>query len=499
MATIRKQSIVSSLFIYAGFVIGAINVLVLFPRYFTPAQFGLTRILVDIAMILAALGTAALVPVGFKFFPFYKHYLPKQKNDHFTLLLSLFLISQVILIILYPWIKPWIIRKFSVRSPILTENLDLVLPLTFFMGMFTLFETFAWNIGKQIIANLTKELLFRSIVMILILLWIAGWITSFDQFIGIYAFSYLPLALLLGLVIVASKKYHITFSFSKLTKRMAPLMARFGGAYFLSALLNVVAKTNDTIIIASQSIGGLADAAIFTIATYLVTVMEVPQRSVISAATPQIAQAWKDHDMAKLDRLYKKTALNLLIVACGILGIIFLSTPLLLEFLGQPYKAVPMLLLILGLSKLIDLGTGMNSQILQLSKHWRIDLFTNILFVAVSIVLNYTLTKRYGINGTAIGSLTSIIAFNGIRYIYIKNIYKLQPFSSKNFLTLLIATTVTLALYFIDFGMGIWLESIIKCIVFALIFGGFIFGFNISPDLTELFKIIRLRLISREK
>jgi O-antigen/teichoic acid export membrane protein len=280
---------------------------------------------------------------------------------------------------------------------------------------------------------------------------------------------------------------------------MAPLMARFGGAYFLGALLNVVAKTNDTIIIASQSTGGLADAAIFTIATYLVTVMEVPQRSVVSAATPQIAQAWKDHDMAKLDRLYKKTALNLLIVACGILGIIFLSTPLLLEFLGQTYKAVPLLLLILGFSKLIDLGTGMNSQILQLSKHWRIDLLTNILFVAVSIVLNYTLTKRYGITGTAIGSLISIIAFNGIRYVYIKNIYKLQPFSIKNFFTLFIATAATGVLYVVDFGMGVWPESIFKCILFLLIFGGFILGFNISPDLTELFKIIQLRFRSKEK
>ena len=188
-----------------------------------------------------------------------------------------------------------------------------------------------------------------------------------------------------------------------------------------------------------------------------------------------------------------------MIVACGILGIIFLSTPLLLEFLGQTYKAVPLLLLILGFSKLIDLGTGMNSQILQLSKHWRIDLLTNILFVAVSIVLNYTLTKRYGITGTAIGSLISIVAFNGIRYVYIKNIYKLQPFSIRNFFTLFVSTAATGLLYVVDFGMGVWPESIFKCTLFILIFGGFILGFNISPDLTELFKIIQSRFRSKEK
>jgi hypothetical protein len=63
MTTIRKQSIYSSIFIYIGFAIGAFNVLYLFPKYFTKEEFGLTRILVDIALILSTLCTAAAVPV----------------------------------------------------------------------------------------------------------------------------------------------------------------------------------------------------------------------------------------------------------------------------------------------------------------------------------------------------------------------------------------------------------------------------------------------------
>ena len=55
MATIRKQSIYSSIYIYAGFAIGAFNVLFLFPKFFTPEEFGLTRILMDIAFILSFL------------------------------------------------------------------------------------------------------------------------------------------------------------------------------------------------------------------------------------------------------------------------------------------------------------------------------------------------------------------------------------------------------------------------------------------------------------
>lgn len=274
-------------------------------------------------------------------------------------------------------------------------------------------------------------------------------------------------------------------------------MVKFGGAYFLGNILNVVAKTNDTIIIASQSTGGLADAAIFTIATYLITVMDVPQRSMVSAALPQIAQAWKDKDLARLDRLYKKTALNLLVIAAGILGVVILNIPAFIHMLGPSYGGMSMLMLILGISKLIDLGTGLNGHILQLSRHWKIDLFTNMFFVLISIILNYLLTRTYGIVGTAFGSLIAIILFNFIRFYYIKRIYGMQPFSWRNGLTLLVAGGLTFALYTIVFHDFIWINLIIKSILFVLTFAFIVIRFNISPEITELYKMAISRLWRR--
>lgn len=273
-------------------------------------------------------------------------------------------------------------------------------------------------------------------------------------------------------------------------------MLRFGSAYFLSAILNVIAKTNDTLIIASQSAGGLVDAAIFTIATYMITIMDVPQRSMISAATPQIADAWKDNDIAKLDSLYKKTALNLLIIASGIMGVIIINTPLLLHLLGPTYKLLPTLMLVMGLSKLIDLGTGLNSQILQLSKHWKIDLFTNMFFVIVSIILNYYLTRNYGIVGTAFGGLMAIICFNLLRFIYIRKIYLLQPFSWKNAIAISIASILTAVIFFLPLFHQVWIDAILKSIAFIVLFGIAIIKMNISQDITELYQTLIQKILA---
>ena len=156
MATIRKQSIYSSLFIYIGFAIGAINVLFLFPRFFTQEQFGLTRILMDIALIFATICTAGAIPVGFKFYPFYSHHLQTKKNDLLTLVLTTVLGTCLILFLLSPIIEPIVIRKFGYRSPILVKYLHLVKPLTCSFAILTMLEVFAWNAGKTITANFIK-------------------------------------------------------------------------------------------------------------------------------------------------------------------------------------------------------------------------------------------------------------------------------------------------------------------------------------------------------
>ena len=490
MATIRKQSIYSSLFIYAGFAIGALNVMYFFPTFFTPEQFGLTRIIMDIALIFATICSAGALPITFKFSPYYQHHLPKEKNDLMTMILLYTAFCCVMLILVFPYITPWALRKFGKNSPYLIEYFHYVLPLTISLVVFAVLEVFTWMIKKTIVSNFLKEFLFRLLTTLLIVLWIMGIITDFKDFAFLYSCLQYISAAVLVVVLYKSKVFAFQLKPSNLTKRLSGIMIKFGSAYFLSAVLNIIAKTNDTLIIASQSTGGLVDTAIFTIATYLITVMDVPQRSLISASILQISEAWKNHDMEKLDRLYKKTALNLLIFAAGIMGVIIINSSLLLHILGPTYKLLPMLMLILGFSKLIDLGTGLNSQILQLSKHWKIDLFTNMFFVVISIILNYFLTRKLGIIGTAIGGLIAIICYNLIRFIYIKRIYKLQPFTYKNAVTIGAAASLMGLSYLIPSTSNIWVDGIIKTGVFAISFAFFIIKFNISIDLTELYQTL---------
>jgi len=104
--------------------------------------------------------------------------------------------------------------------------------------------------------------MFRIVVLLAILAWVLGLIKDYSIFIELYAYLYfIPIAIL-AWAIVRSQFFKLVFQRSTVTKKLSGAMVKFGGAYFLGNILNVVAKTNDTIIIASQSTGGLADAAI---------------------------------------------------------------------------------------------------------------------------------------------------------------------------------------------------------------------------------------------
>ncbi len=81
MGSIRKQTIISSILVYIGFFIGFINTYLYTAKSgpFTPEQFGLTRIFFDFAQNMYAFGALGVIPVIYKFYPYYKDNLDEEK------------------------------------------------------------------------------------------------------------------------------------------------------------------------------------------------------------------------------------------------------------------------------------------------------------------------------------------------------------------------------------------------------------------------------------
>lgn len=496
MGIVRKQSIYSSIFIYIGFCIGAINILLLFPRYFSTEEFGLTRLLLDIALLYATFSTFGSLPITLKFFPFYNSYLPPKKNDLSFLTITLCIIGCILFILFSIIFKDLIIRKYQARSPLFTAHYHLLYPLTISITFFYLFESYLWTLKRTITTNVAKELILRVSVTIFIGLYFFK-IIDIEQFFILFSLSYVPSLLYLLWDIRKSKSYKFNLSISSVTRRLWRKMFSFAFFILSGNVLNILSRTIDTIIIASQSTNGLTDAAIFTIPTYIITLMDVPQRSMTSISIPIISEAWKEKNRAKILMLYQKTSLNLLLIGLLIFGTIYLNADNMVNFLGPTFAPIKEIILILGIAKILDLGTGLNSQILLLSKYWKIDFITNMLFVICAIPLNYFLIKSNGVIGAAYANLIALSFFNSIRFIYIWKLFKMQPFSLKTLLLFAISIICFLLIYFIPTISNIYFDSAMRSVLYIGLFSFCILKFNVSEDISELLLNFKNKFLSK--
>lgn len=487
MGIIRKQSIFSSVFSYIGFAIGAVNKLLIFPAFFSSKQIGLTTLLTDFGLVFSTIAMLGTHSVTYKFFPFYRAYLPKKKNDlpSFTLFVCLGGCLMVISALYLS--EDFISRKFGAQSPLFVSHYSLLYPLVVSIALFTLFEAYAWSIHKTVISNFLREVAFRLFVFVLLILFIYK-VISLETFFTLYAFIYVPSVLILLFYLIRSGNFPINFSVSNVTRRLYKRIIAFGGLIFSSSLLNVISRAIDVIFLASQSAGGLSDANVFSYGSYMISIMEVPQRSINAIATPVIAQAWKDKDKAAIETLYHKTSLNLLIVGLLIWGLIFLNMDSAVQYLGKEYAPMKLVFVIMGIAKLIDLGTGANAQILLLSKYWRFDFFTNMAYVLVSLPLNYFLIHKFNIYGPAWANLIALTIFNIVRFTYIWRFFRIQPFTRATLYAILIAAVCILGVSLIPMVVNIYVDVIIRSGIYAGLFAGAILLFQVSPDMSALYQ-----------
>jgi O-antigen/teichoic acid export membrane protein len=355
---------------------------------------------------------------------------------------------------------------------------------------FSIFEAFAWFAEKSILSNFLKETGLRLTQTVIILAFVFHFIT-FETFIKLFAINYIIIAGILIVYLVYTKKVEFNFKISRVTRKFYKKIGWLMLLIYGSLVVNTLSQYIDSIIIASVSTKGLADVGVYTLAGFIATTILVPQRSIVSAVIPVLSNSWKKKDYGEIQRIYSRTSINLLLISLFIFFIIWLNINDMFTVLNinTDYEAGKTVILILGISKIIDAGTGVNSQIIGTSNFWKFEVFTGILLLAISIPLNYVLVKKYGINGSAFSNLIAYFIYNSVRLFFIYKKFKMQPFSSKT----IIALVVSILLYFICIllfqQIDNWGGIILRTVSFSLLFVAAVFLFKITPDAHQLWEI----------
>jgi len=493
MGIIQKQALKSSVFLLIGFAIGGINILFLFPKLTSLDVNGLTRAFLDVGVVLSMLATLGTVPVIYKFSPFYKLHLKKQDNDLPFVTGIICFIGFIIICIAGFILKDFISRKLG-RAPLFAQNFNLVYPLTFFMLIFAWLEAFAWSLKKTVESNFLRETLVRILTTVIILF---SWykIISTQQFINLFCFLYLIPVLILYFILKRTNEFHINFKISKVTARFKNKMFIYGLFVFGATFLNVASRTVDSFVV--LGLKGLEATAVFLLGSYLASLMDLPMRSINAIATPVIAESWQQKNYANISSIYQKSTITLLVAALFIFSIVMLNVNNLSFFLGNSYAAVPAIVLIMGIAKIIDLGTGVNGQIIATSSDWKFNFYTNVLLTIIAFPLNFILITKLGIIGGAYATLVSTFIYNLVRYLFIFKKYRWQPYKFAHLMILLVTIIIFYLVHAIPFVLNIYADTICRTFMFCALYVPAILSMNVSDELnitaSKLFKSVRLR------
>jgi O-antigen/teichoic acid export membrane protein len=447
--------------------------------------------MIDIGATLSIFCTLGTLPVVYKFYPFYNQYLGPKKNELPFITLIVNLMGFGLLLLIGWQEKDFIVRKLG-KSPDLALYFNYIYPYTFFILMFIWLEGFAMGLRKGVVTNFLKETLIRILTTILILAFGFKFI-SLPVFIMLFSGIYLIPVLILLYTLIQTKEFSLrNFKISSVTRRLKGRMINFALFVFAGQFFNLLAKTNDTFLI--FGLRGLSDTAIFAIATYVSAILEIPQRSLNSITIPILAESWKNKDMANIKNIYHKSVSNLLAIGLLLFGLIWLNIDNLVTFLnfisnkyGGGYDELPKLIFILGLAKLIDLGTGVNSQIIGTSNYWKFDFFTNLSYIILSLPLNYFLIKNYGLEGLAFSNLVALTLYNSVRFGFLNRKFNLQPYTWRHGIFLISSILLMLLVHQLPMANNLVLNIFIQSATFSVSFYVLVKWINPSPEVLSLF------------
>ena len=229
----------------------------------------------------------------------------------------------------------------------------------------------------------------------------------------------------------------------------------------------------------------LSMAGIYTISFFFGALILIPSRPLTRISSIIVAESFKKNDIANIRFIYQKSSITLSVIAVWVFLGLLVNMENVYHIIGEDYRIGYYVILLIGLSNVLDMTTGTVNQIIFNSPIYRYSAYMISAFAILLIVSNMILIPLYGIIGAAIATLLSKIIYNALKIGVVKYKLNLFPFTIKSFYPLLIAVFAyylqmlipTLNHYIYD----IFLRSTVVSLAYLLP----IIGLSVSSDINN--------------
>jgi O-antigen/teichoic acid export membrane protein len=488
MGVIKTQSLKSTGVNLLGTGIGVLTILFVVPA--DKELYGYIQWLHGTAWLLVSLLGLGLPTVVVKYYPEYEKRGQGGRFLPFVLLFSLAILSLLALILLvlnylgfFEWLEGyWELTLFRKEGAALL----LLAALLLYVHLFTFYAS---TQGKTVFPDLLNNLGFK-IFLPLLFLAVYGQYFPLD---GVPKALNLFFLILLLLLFQYSRKIGPKLLWPSawvLGRAHRKAFFHYLGFTSFNNIAHWLSFRLDIIMLGVLLEDNFKSVGIYSILVVMANVLHVPMMAIARIAGPVIAREWTHGKREKIQEIYQKSALHLSMSGFVIFGLIFLGLPDLVRIMpgGLDLPLALSLFICLGLAKLVDSLSGLNTQVIVYSKNYTANLYFLVFQAVLNVVLNYFLILKYGVLGAALASFFAVFSYNLLKYLFIRFRYGMDFVSPQLVGSIGIGIGTVLLFYFFPEWKNPWISLGIRLSLFLLVISILFYYFKISPEANTLVK-----------
>ena len=411
---------------------------------------------------------------------FFSGYTDKKQQDKFlSLILILPLVIAILLgglgVIFYNTLLDFFDTENSIVQPYVWTIFVLAIALAYFEVFF------AWSKVKlkSVFGNMMKEVFLRLCICMLLFSVYFHFITI-EQFIyGVVAAYVLRTVIML---VYALHLHKIKFTFS--------VPQNYSAVYKYSFLILIAGSVATLLIDLDKTMIErylpIENVAKYGICAYIASVIIIPSRAMHQITYPLTAKLINEKKMDQLAVLYKKSAINLIVISGLLFVLILCNVTQLFEIIPKQYELYIWVVVLIGSVKLFDSSLGNNNAILYSSDYYRLVLYIGVGMAILSLLFNMIFIPLFGVTGAAIATFSAVFCYNLAKLWIVKVKFNMQPFSRHSLLAIGLILIFTFGFYFWELPFSPIPNIILKSVIISLSYGIILYFLKISSDINTL-------------
>jgi len=462
MNIITTQSSKNLLSIMFAFAIGAVNTLILYPHFFGASNQGLVVFLLsssNLLMPLIGFGVAQTV------IKFHSGYASSEQQNFLSFVVFVPLLVVLPFGFLAIYFHNTIANLLSVENPIIANYTWVIFAVAFATAYFEIFYSWARVHFKSVMGNIFKEIYPRLIILVLLLSYEVNLIDLDQFFIFLVGLYYMRMLLMM---FIAFRIQPPTLSFNR-PKNVSELL-RYSFYLVLAGSAGSLIIDIDKFMLPQYK--AIAQTAFYSVGIFTATLIEVPGRALFQILNPLIAKAINNQNNSHLVKLYKDSAINLLLLGGWFFLLVNGSITALFDLIQvDGYESAVSVVLMISFAKLIVMSSGAANTMLLNSKQYRISLFLTILMAVFVYIGNRLTIPMYGINGAAMSTLIVVVFFTYVRMAYVYRYFGVHPYSKNTLLAFVVIGLLFAAGSTLQLNIHPLASIILKSILITVVYG----------------------------